>query len=170
MTFTLNKNFDRFSISWLVSWMVKTRPTRIYQILLEYFSNGISSPSWPLLFSIVRYPVGNVGKMKSISLSMSWHGKVRGTYRFIIPNGIHLGAEHYKCEYRKQQCLECQEQQEDDCRRWREKRALFPFVFDALCKLINRQEHCMRRYHCNVKLLNRRASKQRVSGNWRDIR
>lgn len=30
------------------------------------------------------------------------------TYRFIVPNGTHLWAKHYKCEYGKQQCLKCQ--------------------------------------------------------------
>lgn len=76
------------------------------------------------------------------------------TYRFIIPNCIHLWAKHNECEHSKQQCFKRQEQQKNHCGRWRKERALFPFVFDALRELIYGQEHCMRRYHRNVKLLN----------------
>lgn len=118
---------------------------------LNTFPTGLSRPAGLLFFQLFDTLFG---KCQHQLISIRAMQSTPVTYRFIIPNCVHLWAEHNECEHSKQQCFKCQEQQENHCGRWRKERALFPFIFDALCELIYGQEHCMRRYHRNVKLLN----------------
>lgn len=59
--FIRSKNCDRFSILWLVLWMVKTMLLKIAQTLLGCSSNVISSPNWLPLFLAAQY-LGKITK------------------------------------------------------------------------------------------------------------
>lgn len=74
------------------------------------------------------------------------------SYRFVIPNGIELRAQHDHGEDSKEERLEGEEEKENHSGGWGVSGAIAPLRPDAVGKLIDSQEDRMSRYYSNIEL------------------